>query len=85
MVTPMCGTDHEFVMSVVDEIEGHDGRHTDVIECVACGRCYVPEADGTFTPVTNAVLVDNGAWDGQDEGRGLMSNPYFGRLDEPSR
>lgn len=83
MTAPMCGTDHPFVMSVVDEIEGHDGRHGEVVECVSCGRCYVVEADGTFVPVSNAVLVDNGAWDGQDEGRGLMASPYWGRLDGP--
>ncbi len=79
----MCGVDHEFVMSVVDEIEGHDGRTGDVVECVECGRCYVAEEDGTFVPISNAVLVDNGAWDGQDQGRGLMASPYWGALDEP--
>jgi hypothetical protein len=76
----MCGTDHEFTWSVVDEIEGHDGSSGEVIQCVACGRCYVPEADGTFTPVTNAVLVDAGAWDGHNDGQGLFASPYWERL-----
>lgn len=79
----MCGTSHPFEMSPVDEIEGHDGQVGQVLECVSCGRCYVVEEDGSFVPVSNAVLVDNGAWDGQDEGRGLMQSPYWGRLDDP--
>lgn len=78
MVTTIrCGTDHELVISAVDQIDGHD-----FVECVVCGQNYVVEGD-TYVPVSPTLLVDAGAWDGHHDGQGLASNPHWGRLDEP--
>lgn len=72
-----CGSDHELVISAVDQIDGHD-----FVECVVCGQNYVLE-DDTYVPVSPTLLVDAGAWDGDRDGQGLFSDPHWAALDEP--
>ncbi len=50
----VCGTDHELVTSVVDEMPSGE----QVVECLVCQATYVAEHDGTYIPVTSTIAVN---------------------------